>query len=348
MTTSPEQPTEDAAPQTSLVVISPAPAPSPARNSLASVARQVSRRSIDLVAIALVIGASLSLGKQVLEWWGVDPATPQLTAPLDTLAAGTGGPMTLEFGDRPLRLTHRTITGDRPAALRTLLRGCRDALDAWAKRPEHGMPAGPTEAETQLLARTTELRPIEEQPGKWQIYQVDLPFQLLVGVGITESPRSSATESNAELPAAPATQRHLVSWAIMLPQSEKAWTLYAFEIKSEAGTAGDETTPDMPMPPESRRLLSMTDRSGGRFVGIAGEGTPIHWQQFYNGWFTAHGWENASGWREVGGHWSARFRHPETAGATVVDLQFGSNEQRGTSGVICVTPPQPSDKDVRE
>lgn len=353
MTTSPDQTPDANPPQTSHTqqlshtIVSPAPAPQPARRTLADVGRQVTRRSIDLVAIALVIGASLTLGKQVLEWWGIEPDAPHLAPPLETVAAGTGGPMTLEFGDRPLRLTHHTFTGDRSAALRALLGTCRQALDVWAKRTERGTPAASAAAESQLLERTSQLRPIEEQPGTWQIYQVDLPFVLLVGVGLTGSPANGKTEEPANTAAAPAVQRHLVSWGIMLPQSEQAWTLYAFEIKSEDGTAGGGATPEVPLPPDSRRLLSMTDRTGGRFVGITGAGTPDRWQQFYDGWFAAQGWENASGWRKVGGHWSVRFRQPDAAGAAVVDLQFGSDERRGTSGVVCVTPARKSETDAR-
>lgn len=326
-------------------------------SSLGDLARRVSRRTVDLVAIAIVLAASLSLGRQVIQWWGVDPEPPRLAAPMDSLA-GEELPVTLEFGDHPLRLTRQMFTGERQAGLLILLQASRVLLESAQQDAASTFARSSTPAEEQLLARTADLKPIEEVPGRWQIYQVDLPFVLILGVGVrsaaesgspgtagsSESPESSQTAgatAAATSVATPAPQRYLVSWGIMLPHGENAWTLYTFEIKpgDEAGGAG--SVADVPLPPSSRRLLSLADRHGGRFVGVAGDGTPAEWQRFFDGFFQSQGWEAAGGWHVGDGHWSARFQRKGSSNSASVDIQFGNDERGGTSGVVCLTPGEP-------
>src|SRR5262245_59687596 len=75
--------------------------------SFADVALRTTSRTTDLIAIAIVLVASLTLGRQVLRWWQAEPRSPDAAAdagPAPAYEIGSA-PLLLEFGDIPLAMT---------------------------------------------------------------------------------------------------------------------------------------------------------------------------------------------------------------------------------------------------
>jgi hypothetical protein len=146
----------------------PAPSVRPAGDSsgFAAVARKVTSRTTDLIAIAVVLSASLVFGRQVIVWWRSEPPDAMaLSEPAHAARSwGEGGlPVYLEFGDAHMALTRQRVSGDRDEAHRALVRLCRDALEQTVA------PSRPADAaETRFLEKLTGLEPAAAEPGVWR------------------------------------------------------------------------------------------------------------------------------------------------------------------------------------
>src|SRR5262245_32349278 len=78
-----------------------------AGGSLRTLGRRISSRTTDLLAIAIVVAASLTLGRQMLTWWHEAPPAVLEMGPLEERAAEWGSdsrPVSLEFGNSPMRV----------------------------------------------------------------------------------------------------------------------------------------------------------------------------------------------------------------------------------------------------
>jgi hypothetical protein len=154
-------------------------------SSFADVARRTASRTTDLIAIAIVLVASLTLGRQVLQWWQAEPPSASPTDEAGTSPTWeSGGPLVLEFGDLPLTMTRQPVRGDREAAIDALVARC------WEEAGRGEPPADkPDEAELRLLARIVDLKPVTEEPGRRQVYLLDERFPMAAAIvpAVTES-----------------------------------------------------------------------------------------------------------------------------------------------------------------
>src|SRR5262245_31208362 len=100
--------------------------------SLGDVAKKISGRTTDFLAICIVLVASLTTGSQIVSWWQAAP--PAVVPATDPALAAPGWeddlqPVDLEFGDLPLALTRQIVIGDREAAVEALARHCQAAAE---------------------------------------------------------------------------------------------------------------------------------------------------------------------------------------------------------------------------
>src|SRR6516165_12131691 len=135
------------------------------------VARRMTSRTTDLIAIGIVVVASLTLGRQVLVWWHAAPPDGRAAAAATASKPvwdDPNQPMALEFGDFPLAMIRQIIVGDREAAMAAMVVRCaeaaRQAGGPWREREE---------AEDQLLIRIQKLKPVAEEAGVWSVYVFD-------------------------------------------------------------------------------------------------------------------------------------------------------------------------------
>jgi len=290
------------------------------------IARRITSRTTDLIAIAIVVVASLTFGRQVLQWWRAAPPEPGSPAVAPVAQPGWEDrlqPVSLEFGDLPLSMTRQTIVGSSDTAVEALARHCERSAVA-ARAPWHDWD----EAERQLLARTEGLTPIAEETGVWRVFVIDRRFPMVAAVRrFVSGPKEAAFAGY-----------RLVCWGMAMPAGKNAWNLFVFQgaIKGNAAPTG---LPEVPLPADGRRNLSLRDERGGMLVGFSGNGSSAEWMKFYDDWFADQGWSAGDGWMTGGGAYSARFHKPGAPQAGRVEVQFAEGANHELSGLLQIIPP---------
>ncbi len=122
-----------------------------------------------------------------------------------------------------------------------------------------------------------------------------------------------------------------------MPAGDNARNLFVFQAATR-GSAVSSSLPDVPLPPDGHRNLSLRDERGGLLVGFAGIAAPQDWVQFYDDWFAEKGWSSEEGWLTGGGAWSVRFRKPGAPEAGRVEIQFAEAANRKLTGLLQIVP----------
>jgi hypothetical protein len=291
--------------------------------SLGDLARKITSRTTDFLAICIVLAASLTFGSQIVSWWHTAPpsafptAEPALAPPGwdDNLQA-----VDLEFGNLPLALTRQVVTGDQGSAVAALVRHCRSAV-------EHApLPArNADEAEIDLLNRIAGLTPTAEEAGVWQVFVVDERFPLVVGVKCG-APAAGPVDDHQG--------RRLVCYGLAMPIGERSWTLFIVK-GSVAGSKSPARSADIPLPPGAARTLSLRDERGSVLMGFSGTAAPEEWIKFYEDRCSERGWTRSDAWSAGNESWSARFARREGGW---VDVRFAKDRHGELAGVLQVIP----------
>jgi len=300
---------------------------------IGDVARRITSRTTDLIAIGIVLVATLTLGRQVLEWWHVAPPEP---GALPTTARRTSPwederqPIGLEFGDSPLSMTRQVVSGDRQTAIDALVAQCRQTTVAanhpWRERDE---------AEARLLAKTAELEPIAEVPGVWQVFAIEAHFPMVAGVRAL--PSDAGAGSIGHVADAASVGPRLICWGMAMPFGENTWNAYTFQGSTAANTSRTGL-PTIPLPPGAHRSLSLRDERGGAIIGFYGSGEPGDWMKFYDKWFANEKWSADERGRVGARAWSAQFRKTDAADDGRVEIQFAVDGNRQLTGLIQISP----------
>jgi hypothetical protein len=289
------------------------------------IARKITSRTTDLIAIGIVVVASLTLGRQVLVWWHAEP----LTRAAAEMASRTGPawdnpsqPLSLEFADLPMAMTRQVVVGDRNAMVAALVEHCETAakrgLKPWRERDA---------AEDRLLARIESLRPVAEEAGVWQVYVFDERLPMAAAV------RRFAAASDDAASEGP----RLVCWAMAMPAGNEAWNLYVFRGTANGRPASVDRA-DVPLPPGARRNLSLRDERGSSIVGFSGRGDDGEWIRFYDDWFADRGWSSGEGWLKSAAACSARFDERRGSAGRRAEIQFARDGNGELSGLLQVVP----------
>jgi hypothetical protein len=310
-------------------------------SSLGDVARRISSRTTDFLAICIVLVASLTLGRQILHWWHAEPPSPTAASDAENPAPAWDDelqPLSLEFGDLPVALTRQVVIGDQKAAVEALVRHCQAAAEM-AERPSHS----PDETERRLLAKIGGLTPIAEEPGDWQVFVVDERFTLVAAVrrfpenGAGDSPAGGqAGRLHHNNDGSRETARgvvRLVCWGLAMPARENAWTLYLFR-ESPAGSASPAGLRNAPLPPGAQRNLSVRDERGGLVLGFSGSGSAQIWMKFYDDWFLRQGWSKTDTWSTGAGAWSASFTPLREPLRGKVEIRLAADHDGNLTGLL--------------
>jgi hypothetical protein len=288
------------------------------------IARKMTSRTTDLIAIGIVIVASLTLGRQVLVWWHAEPPTraaAEVAARTGPVWEDPSRPLSLEFGDVALSMTRQVVAGERDATVAALVQHCKTAAKRGVQ-PWHERDA----AEDRLLARIESLNPVAEGVGVWQVYVLDERLPMAAAIRrFAAGPDDAASEGP-----------RLVCWAMAMPAGKEVWNLYVFQ-----GTAKGRLAPadraDVPLPPGARRNLSLRDEQGSSIVGFSEKNDVGEWIKFYDDWFADRGW-SGEGWLNSTTAWSARFDERRGLGGRRVEIQFARDGNGELSGLLQVVP----------
>jgi hypothetical protein len=283
-------------------------------------ARRITSRTTDLLAIAIVLIGGLAIGRQTLIWWGEEPPTIG-AAPAPEFASDwgrDGAPVALEFGDLRGRLLRQAIEGDVEDARHAGLEQCLQLVNQCA------LPSLPASAaEQRMLELLAGQKPVLEQAGDWRLYVVGGGLTMLVGVRTVPADPAPVAESEDER-----ARERVVCWSFAVPIQHNQWSVYTF---GAADAPQGQPLCDAPLPTGAKRILSLDESDRGSLLAFEGEGPPDEWAREYQQWFESRGWTLVAPW-QTGELWGATYRAPERN--LVVELRFGRGRERRWSGVV--------------
>ena len=284
-------------------------------------AKRLANWSVNLLVTGLVVVVGLTFGRQAMYWWGADPsdvddgAIQQEVAP--TSFGKDGATQLLSFGDLPFGFVQRRLRGDRDHAFAQLREICSvSARDGVLLTGEVGT------AERKMLQRLPKMKPVGGEPGKWAMYQLDGP---LLMVAIVKPPPADTGRVAAGAP-------RVVSWGLGVPCGDEEWTLFVSAADQKPAAKHAETT-SLPIPPRSRRSMSLRTEDGTALIGLVGSGQINDWREFYTDWFDGHNWSMDAAWRQDSGQWLGRFSNRKDRVRIQISIQHDY-----LAGMITVTP----------
>jgi len=302
----------------------------PAPSGFALVAKRISSWTTNCVLSALILVAGVAFGRQVLDWWGTDETGTPEPPPQLAMTDGLGDPTRahqLQFGDAPLAMGREMVEGDREEVAKALQASCREMTAA--ADPPNDVPGA---SEVRFLASLVGESPVAEEPGEWQVYQVEAGFPMVAGV------RTVASGSGAVEPGQVAQQaRRVVTWGLAVPAADRAWALYTFH-PANAATGPTADLAEVPLPPDSRKTMSIRAVGGGAMVAFGGRPEPIAWRTFFDGWFREHEWTAVGSWRRSGSTWHLRYARTGDRPTEMIDVQFGPDGRGRLAGLLMMTP----------
>ena len=273
-------------------------------HDFAVLAKRLSAWTTNSLFTLLVVVAGVGFGRQVTSWWAADASPPP------AVAAGLDDPaqvQMLQFGDASWSLRRQSVMGNKQKAIEQLRAACRQVLLA-------GPSVDQSPADDRFLKLLASCTPVDQEPGKWRLYELHDAFPMTVGV---------LARANA--------QDRVAVWGLAVPTGAKQWTLNTFQQLPSA--VGNSNAINVPLPPGCRRTLSLSTESG-RIIAFRGPDCPSEWKGFYDDWFASQGGQRAAPWRLVGSAWCAKFSDR----GEWIDVRFGPDGQGGLSGMLMTTP----------
>lgn len=299
---------------------------------------KIRSRTTDLIAVAIIVFGGLGVGSQVARWWATDETelAPQDAADVNLTWGDGQAPVTLEFGDRPVKLERQTVKGDRKVAMKRLIARCATVA---AETPEIATEMLP--AERKLLGLLKRQQPVLEGDGGWSVYQIERPMALVLAThdvprarrGLKISRASNQTNSQAEQPS-----RRVVCWGMAQPGPGGVWILFLLQPTGGSAASRPESG-EVALPAGCRKIMSLRDASGGALVAFEGEGTAGNWKMWFDDWFADHRWQSAQSWTESSVGWSAAYRPIAEDKSGRIDVSFSALGDGQLSGMISIASP---------
>jgi hypothetical protein len=270
----------------------------------AQLARRITSRTTDLLALALVTVVLLTLGVQVTRWWRTDSSSvglaPASGAPLSVWDDPAALSLEITAGEWSLR--RQSVAGVESAVTDTAIAAVRPMLDAASVE---GFP--PVDAaERQWLDRLRDWSP-QARFGDGDVFVLGGPWPWVVATTLPGGQPAGTDQLQS---------RRVVGWAFALPQSHGRWTLYVAQRSADVAPAAVDSG-DVPLPVDARPLLAVRSASGG-FMAFRGLSD---WRQLQADWdlrLTAAGWSRAGDWLADRGQARATFH---VSGATPRQLE---------------------------
>lgn len=310
------------------------------KGGFGALARRITGRTTDLIAIGLVLVGGLTMGRQLVQWWNAPAEMPILQGEDATggLLADPGAAVRLRFGDAPLAMTRETLAGNREAAMARLIAGCREAAEnagpprdapdagefALLAATEHAAAVVEKPAAEKAVAKESPAeKPLAEEPGGWGVFRLEDRLSMIVATKVFPSAEGS------EGPA----WRRVVAFGFALPLDTDQWALYSFaEATLRSGQAAD--FPEIELPPGARRSLALQDQGGGGMIGFGGAGDPAAWRKHFEEALGAGGWVLAGPWRTGGDSDSATFVPRDRSKGGSIGVHVSGDPKTERSGLI--------------
>lgn len=260
-------------------------------------------RTTDLVAIAIVIFAGVTMGGSVLEWWRTSPEEavgPNIEQAANKLVPPdwmSGKPVRIDAGNLNVRMQRSELTGSADSVVAQML----VMLGTYAK--EANLPAAdPTPEERALLESLKDLEPQWRDDSGVAVYYQDAPVAAYVAVKAD----AASLEKGSLLSSA-----RVVSWGLVVPSGDSRWTVWLFAPKPKSNGQPSSDWRDV-LPSGAICDLALYSAEGHVMLTFSGQGRREEWQNELDRSLEQRNFHRQSGWNQAGGSSSAQYesRHP--------------------------------------
>ena len=153
-----------------------------------------------------------------------------------------------------------------------------------------------TDSEDKFLALLSDSKPVEEEPGKWRVYEFHEAFPWQWECSACRNGGHPAGGDRTE-PCPSGVSCDSLGSSSADGQGE--WTLCSFQPESPSIAVGSGLA-DIPFPEGCRRGLSLQAAGGAGLIAFSGPDQPEQWKHFYDDWFRRQGWQAVTDWQPVG------------------------------------------------
>lgn len=305
----------------------PAAEPVGSPPGLTAVARRVSRRTTDLLAISIIAIGIFSVSGRLSDWWNTPPES--VLAPSQIVPEVVGSdvawpemdiPVGLNLGDLPVRVERLQVRGDRKKLEGIIFARMRSVLGSEQPPLPAGSETRITKAAAKLEGLLSRIKPVEEKSGTWRIYRLDEPgtpgfSAMFLGTRLVME--------NAE----PSKER-LVTWAMAMPWRSDEWKVFFF--KAVNGSLNQTVIPS-----DATLTMSMHEPSGAEltaFKAKTASASLAGWREFYSRSLVEAGWKPAREWTQSDSRSAARFENGSHAVELI--LKYEGGQLSGLANVI--------------
>lgn len=287
-------------------------------SGFALVAKRISSWTTNCLLSVLILVAGFTFARQVLDWWAADETARLAPASQLAMTEGLGDPARvhlLQFGEMPWVMVRETFIGTREEAAIALRECCSETVTGSPHLPDG--KAGP--AEQGFLDSLAKRAPVSRLPDAVYLYEFDSSIPMVAATG----------------PVAP-KQRRVVTWGMAVPVADEVWTLYSLH-PDRPNSVPISDLPEIRLPPECKKTVSMQVSGGGAVVAFKGPAQPEVWKRSFDGRFGKHGWTADGSWRRLGSTWHLRYVRQSESNAEAVDVRFSPDGRGGMTGLLMIT-----------
>jgi len=287
-------------------------------------------RTTDLVAIAIVIFAGVTMGGSVLKWWRTSPeevigpdfhrATNEL-APPDWMS---GKPVRIDAGQLDVRMQRSELTGSPEAVTAQVL----VMLGEYAN--EVALPeAEATAEERALLESLKDLKPEWRDETGVAVYHRDAPLAAYTAVKGDPGALKNGTLLSTG---------RVVSWGLVVPADESRWTVWLFAPKpNENGQPSSDWRDTLPQGADCD--LALHSAEGHVMLSFSGRGNRQEWQTEFDRSLEERGFQRRSEWSDADNTSSVQYdsRHPSLRQS--VTIYIHQHQSEGLQGLLNTSQP---------
>lgn len=253
------------------------------QSPLAKLAQTLRKRALDLIAIGIVIAATLTLGRQMAAWWNTDPdavnqfsESARLLASADRMWTDASQPVSVEFGGVPYHMQREKVTGDEQQVVERLI----------SRAFDHSMSNQPLKqthsSYVRLLKAIESEKPVKSEKNV-EVFVLRGPTLIVVGT-------RKASESN----------RDVVCWGLYYPSEQNEWTTWLFSRSSDSGEIQEHQPHggklDALLPSNSKIIMALRTTYGTGILNFRSTETLSQCQIHFDTVLENKGWKSIQGW----------------------------------------------------
>jgi hypothetical protein len=245
-------------------------------------------RATDLIAIAIVIFAGVTMGGSVLEWWRTSPEeviAPNIDRAVNQLSPPdwmSGRPVRIDAGQLTVRMQRSELTGSADSVTAQML----IMLGEYAKQV--ALPEAEVTPEERAL-----LESFQGEKPKWRdasgvaVYYRDAPLAAYTAVKADPGKKGSLLSSG-----------RVVSWGLVVPAGESRWTAWLFAPKPKADGPPSADWRDV-LPKGANCDLALHSAEGHVMLSFSGRGDRRKWEAELDRSLEQRGFHQRSEWNNA-------------------------------------------------